>query len=79
MMIDTIGQIVYVTMFVSAAIMLLSAMLLADRVSKIRYEHRINSDRLSQVYWIIGMVSTMTLIASWVAMVIVAIVESIIK
>lgn len=79
MMVNTIGQIVYVTMFVSAAIMLLSAMLLVDRVSKIRYEHRINSDRLSQVYWIIVMVSTMTLIASWVAMVIVAIIDTAIR
>ena len=54
-------------------------MLLVDRVSKIRYEHRINSDRLSQVYWIIVMVSTMTLIASWVAMVIVAIIDTAIR
>lgn len=77
MMANTIGQIVYVTMYVSAAIMLLSAMLLVDRVSKIRYEHRVNSDRLAQVYWIIVMVSTMTLISSWVAMVIVAIIDAV--
>ena len=64
-------------MYVSAAIMLLSAMLLVDRVSKIRYEHRVNSDRLAQVYWIIVMVSTMTLISSWVAMVIVAIIDAV--
>lgn len=66
-------------MLVSVAIMLLSAMLLVERVSKIRYEHRINSDRLAQVYWIIVMVSTMTLVASWVAMVIVAIIDTAIK
>lgn len=79
MMVNTIGQIGYVAMLVSGAIMLLSAMLLVDRVSKIRYEHRVNSDRLAQVYGIIAMVSTMTSIASFVAMVIAAIVESIIK
>lgn len=66
-------------MLVSEAVMLLATILLVDRVSKIRYEHRVNSDRLAQVYGIIAMVSTMTFIASFVAMVIVAIVESIIK
>ena len=66
-------------MLVSAAIMLLSAMLLVNRVSKIRYEHRLNSDRFTQVCWIIVMVSTMTLIASWVAMVIVAIIDTVIR
>ena len=79
MMVNTIGQIGYVTMLVSAAIMLLSAMLLVNRVSKIRYEHRLNSDRFTQVCWIIVMVSTMTLIASWVAMVIVAIIDTAIR
>ena len=78
-MVNTIGQIGYVTMLVSAAIMLLSAMLLVNRVSKIRYEHRLNSDRFTQVCWIIVMVSTMTLIASWVAMVIVAIIDTAIR
>lgn len=79
MMVNTIGLIGYVTMGVSAPIMLLSAMLLTDRVSKIRYEHWINSDRLAQVYGMILMVSTVTLIASWVTMVIVAIIDTVIR
>jgi hypothetical protein len=79
MMIDTIWYITYVTMLISGAIILLSAMLLVNRVSKIRYEHRINSDRLAQVYWIIVMVSTMTFIASWIAMMIVAAINTAIR
>lgn len=79
MMVNTIGLIGYVTMGVSAPIMLLSAMLLIERIRKIQYEHRINSDRLAQVYWMIVMVSTVTLIASWVTMVIVATIDTVIR
>ena len=78
-MINTIGLIAYVIMLVSGAIILLSAMLLVSRISRIRYEHRLNNDRFYQVCWIIVMGSTITFIASWIAMMIVAAINTAIR
>lgn len=79
MMVNTIGQIGYVIMLVSGAIILLSAMLLISRISKIRYEHRLNNDRFYQVCWIIVMGSTITFIASWITMMTIAIINTVIR
>ena len=65
-MIDTIGCIVSVVMLASALTLVSFFLLLADRVSKLRYDDRVDNDRLAQAYWMIVRVSAVIFFTSLV-------------
>ena len=78
-MIDTIGLglIVSAVFGVSALTLCSFFVLLVDRASKLRYDDRVDNDRLAQVYWMIVRVSGVIFLASWVAMIILATIDTV--
>lgn len=78
-MIDTIGCIVPVVMVASALTLVSFFLLLVDRASRLRYDDRIDSDRLAQAYWITVRVSAVIFIVSWVTICIVATIDTVIR
>lgn len=75
-MIDKIGLIVSAVLGVSALTLCSFFVLLVDRVSELRYDDRVDNDRLAQTYWMILRVSAVIFPTSWVALVIVCIIDS---
>lgn len=75
-MIDTIGLIVSAVLGVSALTLCSFFVLLVDRASKLRYDDRVDNDRLAQIYWMITRVSGVVFLISWVVLVIVCIIDS---
>lgn len=78
-MIDTIGCIVSVVMLASALTLVSFFLLLVDRVSRLRYDDRIDSDRLAQAYRITVRVSAVIFIVSWVTICIAATIDAAIR
>lgn len=75
-MIDTIGLIVSAVLGVSALTLCSFFVLLVDRASKLRYDDRVDNDRLAQIYWMITRVSGVVFLISWVVLAIVCIIDS---
>lgn len=75
-MIDKIGLIVSAVLGVSALTLCSFFVLLVDRASKLRYDDRVDNDRLAQAYWMITWVSGVVFLISWVVLVIVCIIDS---
>lgn len=67
-MIDTIGLglIVSAVLGVSALTLCSFFVLLVDRASKLRYDDRVDNDRLAQAYWMIVRVSAVIFFTSLV-------------
>ena len=75
-MIETIGLIVSAVLGGSALTLCSFFVLLVDRASKLRYDDRVDNDRLAQAYWMITWVSGVVFLISWVVLVIVCIIDS---
>ena len=76
-MIDTIGCIVSVVMVASALTLASFFVLLADRVSSLRYDDRVDNDRLAQAYWMIVRISAVIFFSSWITICIVATIDTV--
>ena len=80
MMIDTIGYTAAAVMGVSLLAFMASLIGAVDRVNKFRHDiDKIDHDKAANVCWSVLKVSTVTVILSWLTIIVVAIVESIIK
>lgn len=79
-MIDTIGYTAAYVMGVSILALMASLIGTVDRVNKFRHDiDKIDHDKVANVCWAVLKVSTVTVILSWLTIIVVAIVESIIK
>lgn len=75
-MIEIIGLTISAILTISATALLVFFLLLVDRVSKLRYDDRVDNDRLAQIYWMITRVSGVVFLVSWGVLVIVCIIDS---
>ena len=75
-MIGTIGCIVSVVMVASGLTLASFFVLLADRVSRLRYDDRVDNDRLAQAYLMIVRVSGVIFLGSWTILGIVCVIDS---
>lgn len=79
-MIDTIGYTASYVMGVSILALMASLIGAVDRVNKFRHDiDKIDHDKVANVCWAVLKVSTVTCILSWITIVVVAIVDSIIR
>ena len=80
MMIDTIGYTAAYVMGVSILALMASLIGVVDRVNKFRYDiDKIDHDKVANVCWSVLKGSTVTVILSWLTIIVVAIVDSIIR
>lgn len=79
-MIDTIGYTATAVMGISILALMISFLTAVDRVNKFRSDiDKIDHDKVANVCWAVLKVSTVTTVLSWLTIIVVAIVDSIIK
>lgn len=79
-MIDTIGYTAAYVMGVSILAFMASLIGAVDRVNKFRSDiDKIDHDKVANVCWAVLKVSTVTVVLSWLTIIVVAIVDSIIR